>query len=38
MKFPKIRFVWHSPKIYFYAGLYLKVNDKRYRVFKAGVN
>ena len=38
MKFPKIRLVWNSPKIYFYAGLFLKVNNTRYRIFKVGMN
>lgn len=37
MKLP-IKLIWHSPKIYFYAGLYLKVYDKRYRVIKVGDN
>lgn len=33
MTFPKIRIIWQSPKLYRYAGVYLKVNDKRYRIF-----
>lgn len=38
MKLPRIRLVWHSPKLYMYAGLYLKVENKRYRIFKVGDN
>jgi hypothetical protein len=38
MKLPKVALIWQSPKIFFYAGLYLKVNNKRYRVFKVGLN
>lgn len=36
MKFPKIRLLWQTPKIYYYAGLYLKVDHKRYRILKVG--
>lgn len=36
MNFPKIRLVWQSPKLFYNAGLYLKVNSKRYRIFKVG--
>lgn len=36
MKFLKIRLLWQTPKIYYYAGLYLKVNHKRYRIIKVG--
>jgi len=38
MKFPRIRLIWQSPKLYMYAGLYLKVENKRYRIFKVGMN
>jgi hypothetical protein len=34
MNFPKI--IWQSPKIFYYAGLYLKIGYKRYRIFKVG--
>lgn len=33
-----IKLIWHSPKIFKYAGLYLKLGDKRYRIFKVGAN
>lgn len=32
----KIRLIWQSPRIYWHAGLYLKINSKRYRIFKVG--
>lgn len=32
----KIRVVWQSPKIFWFAGLYLKINNKRYRIIKVG--
>ena len=34
----KLRLIWQTPKLYKYAGLYLVLNDKRYRVFKVGDN
>jgi hypothetical protein len=34
MNFPKL--IWHSPKIFYYAGLYLKLGNKRYRILKVG--
>ena len=34
MNFPKL--IWHSPKIFYYAGLYLKIGNKRYRILKVG--
>lgn len=34
MNLPKL--VWQSPKLYKYAGLYLKVGNKRYRLIKFG--
>jgi len=33
-----ISLIWQSPKLFKYAGLYLKINNKRYRVFKVGEN
>lgn len=36
MQLPKL--IWQSPKIYFYAGLYLKIGNKRYRLIKVGLN
>lgn len=38
MKLPNIRFIWQSPKLYMWAGLYLKVNNTRYRILKVGPN
>lgn len=38
LQLPRIKLIWQSPKIYFYAGLYLKINNKRYRIFKVGKN
>lgn len=35
---PSIRLIWQTPSIFFYAGLYLKINNKRYRIFKVGKN
>jgi len=34
MKLPK--FIWQSPKLFYYAGLYVKIGDKRYRIIKVG--
>jgi hypothetical protein len=34
MTLPKL--IWHSPKIFYYAGLYLKLGNKRYRILKVG--
>jgi hypothetical protein len=31
-----MRILWQSRKIFFYAGLYLKVGNKRYRIVKVG--
>lgn len=36
MTFPKIRLIWQTPLLYKYAGLYLRINDKRYRLFRVG--
>lgn len=36
MKIPSIRLIWQSPKMFWWAGLYLKINNKRYRIVKAG--
>lgn len=33
---PKL--IWQSPKMFTYAGLYLKIGNKRYRIFKFGEN
>ena len=38
LQFPKIKLIWQSPRFFFRAGLYLKVNNKRYRIFKVGLN
>lgn len=32
----KIALIWQSPKIFWHAGLYLKINNKRYRILKVG--
>jgi hypothetical protein len=34
MTLPKL--IWQSPKMFYYAGLYLKLKNKRYRIFKVG--
>jgi hypothetical protein len=34
MTLPKL--IWMSPKIFYYAGLYLKLGNKRYRILKVG--
>jgi hypothetical protein len=34
MNFPKL--IWQSPKIFHYTGVYLKLCNKRYRIFKIG--
>jgi hypothetical protein len=34
MNFPKL--IWQSPKMFYYAGLYLKIGNKRYRILKVG--
>lgn len=31
-----IKLIWQSPKIFWHAGLYLKINNKRYRILKVG--
>lgn len=36
MTFPSIKLIWQTPNLYKYAGLYLKVNNKRYRIIKIG--
>lgn len=33
-----MKLIWQSPKLFYYAGLYLKVGGKRYRIIKAGKN
>jgi hypothetical protein len=30
-----IRLLWQSPKMFHYAGLYVKVRNKRYRIYKS---
>ncbi len=34
MNFPKL--IWQSPKLFYYAGVYLKLGNKRYRILKVG--
>jgi hypothetical protein len=34
MNWPKL--IWQSPKFFYYAGLYLKIGNKRYRLIKVG--
>lgn len=34
MTFPKL--IYQSPKIFYYAGVYLKLGNKRYRLIKIG--
>lgn len=31
-----MKLIWHSPSMFYYAGLFLKVGNKRYRIFKVG--
>jgi hypothetical protein len=31
-----MKLIWQSPKIFYYAGLYLKVGHKRYRILRVG--
>lgn len=31
-----MRLLWQSPRLYRFAGLYLKVGNKRYRLFRVG--
>ena len=31
-----MRLIWQSPKLFWWAGLYLKLGNKRYRVLKVG--
>lgn len=31
-----MRMIWQSPRIYWFAGLYLRVGNKRYRLIKVG--
>ncbi len=31
-----MKFIWQSPRMFYWAGLYLKVGNKRYRILKAG--
>lgn len=31
-----IKLVWQTPTIFYHAGLYLKVRDKRYRLIRVG--
>lgn len=33
MKLPDIRLVWQSPKLFANWGLFIKINNKRYKVF-----
>ena len=34
----KLKIIWQSPKLFYWAGLYLKVGDKRYRILKSGLD
>ena len=34
MNLPKL--IWMTPKLFKYGGLYLKVGNKRYRLFRVG--
>ena len=36
MNFPKL--IWQTPRLFKYAGLYLKLGNKRYRNYKVGEN
>ena len=31
-----MKLYWRTPKLFKYAGLYLKIGDKSYRIFKVG--
>ena len=31
-----MRLIWQSPRMFIYAGLFLKVGNKRYRLVKVG--
>lgn len=31
-----MKLIWQSPSIFWYAGLYLKVGNKRYRLIRVG--
>jgi hypothetical protein len=31
-----MKLIWQTPALYRYAGLYLKVGNKRYRIFRVG--
>lgn len=31
-----MKLIWQSPRMFHYAGLYLKIGNKRYRLFKVG--
>lgn len=33
---PRMRLIWQSPRLFAYAGLYLKIGNKRYRIVKVG--
>lgn len=33
-----MKLIWQSPKLSYYAGLYLKVGNKRHRIIKVGKN
>ena len=32
-----MKLIWQSPSIFYWAGLYLKVGNKRYRLVRVGV-
>lgn len=33
-----MKFIWQSPRMYKYGGLYVKIFGKRYRLFQWGEN
>ncbi len=38
LEMDEIMLIWQSPKIYYHAGLFLRVRSKRYRLIKVGLN
>lgn len=36
LRLGKFELYWRSSKFFKYAGLYLRISDKRYRIFKVG--
>lgn len=31
-----LKLIWQTPKLYKYGGLYITINNKRYRILKVG--